>query len=179
MSDAPTLPPKDAADSRMSLAVITQPSDANVYGTLHGGVILRLADECAHCRVAACRRRPDRRRRSTRSCSSDLFIPASASNPWPRSLMSGGRQSECHIEVYAEPLEPPAERPRWATVMAFTSPSIPTVVLGRSLRSNTATTKRRCEASGAAGEAEGNVNKNRSTDEHGLKIKRKNEERRV
>jgi uncharacterized protein (TIGR00369 family) len=30
----------------MSLAVITHPGQANFYGTLHGGVILSLADEC-------------------------------------------------------------------------------------------------------------------------------------
>jgi uncharacterized protein (TIGR00369 family) len=28
------------------LAIITQPGQANPYGTLHGGVLLRLADEC-------------------------------------------------------------------------------------------------------------------------------------
>ena len=37
---------KRAADSRVSLAIITHPGQANAFGTLHGGVILRLADEC-------------------------------------------------------------------------------------------------------------------------------------
>ena len=39
-------PAKPASASRMSLAIITQPGQANPYGTLHGGVLLRLADEC-------------------------------------------------------------------------------------------------------------------------------------
>lgn len=44
-----TLPSQDAkpaSASRMSLAIITHPGQANAFGTLHGGVILRLADEC-------------------------------------------------------------------------------------------------------------------------------------
>src|ERR1700677_3229998 len=39
-------PAKPASASRMSLAIITQPGQANPYGTLHGGELLRLADEC-------------------------------------------------------------------------------------------------------------------------------------
>jgi uncharacterized protein (TIGR00369 family) len=39
-------PAKPASASRMSLAIVTQPGQANPYGTLHGGVLLRLADEC-------------------------------------------------------------------------------------------------------------------------------------
>src|SRR4051812_36974615 len=35
-----------AADSRLTLAIITEPGQANAFGTLHGGVLLRLADEC-------------------------------------------------------------------------------------------------------------------------------------
>ena len=38
--------PKPAAMSRVTLAIITDPSQANAFGTLHGGVLLRLADEC-------------------------------------------------------------------------------------------------------------------------------------
>ena len=37
---------KPASSSRMSLAIITDPGQANAFGTLHGGVLLRLADEC-------------------------------------------------------------------------------------------------------------------------------------
>jgi uncharacterized protein (TIGR00369 family) len=37
---------KPASASRVSLAIITDPGQANPFGTVHGGVILRLADEC-------------------------------------------------------------------------------------------------------------------------------------
>jgi uncharacterized protein (TIGR00369 family) len=39
-------PEKPASDSRISLAIITEPGQANPFDTLHGGVILKLADEC-------------------------------------------------------------------------------------------------------------------------------------
>ncbi len=39
-------PAKPASESRMSLAIITEPGQANAFGTLHGGVMLKLADEC-------------------------------------------------------------------------------------------------------------------------------------
>jgi uncharacterized protein (TIGR00369 family) len=46
----PELPPTNrarcASDSRSTLAIITDPSQANAFGSIHGGVILRLADEC-------------------------------------------------------------------------------------------------------------------------------------
>ena len=40
------LTPRSAAASRVSLSIIIMPGQANPYGTLHGGVMLRLADEC-------------------------------------------------------------------------------------------------------------------------------------
>lgn len=40
------LPPKPAHVSRTTLAVITEPGHANAYGLVHGGVLLKLADEC-------------------------------------------------------------------------------------------------------------------------------------
>ncbi len=40
------IPAKPASASRVSLAIITEPAQANSYGTLHGGVLLKLADEC-------------------------------------------------------------------------------------------------------------------------------------
>ncbi len=42
----PHQPPRPASASRSSLAIITGPADANPFGSIHGGVILRLADEC-------------------------------------------------------------------------------------------------------------------------------------
>jgi uncharacterized protein (TIGR00369 family) len=38
--------PKPPSASRASLAIITDPSQANAFGIIHGGVILRLLDEC-------------------------------------------------------------------------------------------------------------------------------------
>jgi uncharacterized protein (TIGR00369 family) len=40
------IPARLASASRVSLAIITEPGQANPYGTLHGGVLLRMADEC-------------------------------------------------------------------------------------------------------------------------------------
>jgi uncharacterized protein (TIGR00369 family) len=40
------LQPKPPSASRASLAIITDPSQANAFGIIHGGVILRLLDEC-------------------------------------------------------------------------------------------------------------------------------------
>src|SRR5215470_16667766 len=37
---------RPASASRISLAIITEPGHANAYGTIHGGVLLKLADEC-------------------------------------------------------------------------------------------------------------------------------------
>jgi uncharacterized protein (TIGR00369 family) len=38
--------PKPVSASRVSLAILTGPGEANPFGTIHGGVLLRLADEC-------------------------------------------------------------------------------------------------------------------------------------
>jgi uncharacterized protein (TIGR00369 family) len=38
--------PRPASASRVSLSIIIMPEQTNPYGTLHGGVLLRLADEC-------------------------------------------------------------------------------------------------------------------------------------
>ncbi len=40
-------PAKTAEASRSSLSMLTRPDHANVYGNVHGGVLLRLADEVA------------------------------------------------------------------------------------------------------------------------------------
>jgi uncharacterized protein (TIGR00369 family) len=44
--DDQTADAKPASASRISLAIITGPEQANAFGTIHGGVLLRLADEC-------------------------------------------------------------------------------------------------------------------------------------
>lgn len=40
------IPARPASASRVSLAIITEPGQANAFNTIHGGVLLRLADEC-------------------------------------------------------------------------------------------------------------------------------------
>ena len=40
------IPARPASASRVSLAIITGPGQANAFNTIHGGVLLRLADEC-------------------------------------------------------------------------------------------------------------------------------------
>ncbi len=42
----PAKAPRRASASRSTLAILTDPSQANPFGSIHGGVILRLADEC-------------------------------------------------------------------------------------------------------------------------------------
>jgi len=39
------MPPKPVSASRVTLAQLMQPTDANLYGNVHGGVIMRLMDE--------------------------------------------------------------------------------------------------------------------------------------
>ncbi|WP_250846802.1 acyl-CoA thioesterase [Aquisphaera insulae] len=43
---AVALAPRASSASRVTLAVLITPEKTNPYGTLHGGVLLRLADEC-------------------------------------------------------------------------------------------------------------------------------------
>jgi uncharacterized protein (TIGR00369 family) len=40
------IPAKPASASRVNLAIITEPGQANPFGTIHGAVILKLVDEC-------------------------------------------------------------------------------------------------------------------------------------
>jgi uncharacterized protein (TIGR00369 family) len=42
----PAKAPRRGSDSRSTLAILTDPGQANPFGSIHGGVILRLADEC-------------------------------------------------------------------------------------------------------------------------------------
>jgi uncharacterized protein (TIGR00369 family) len=105
MADEP-LEPKPADASRMSLAIITQPAQANVYGTLHGGVILRLADECG---AIVALRHAGGGRITTAAIDSLVFV--GPVYPGERVELDAtvtyvGRSSiECYIEVFAEPIE--------------------------------------------------------------------------
>lgn len=96
---------KPASASRMSLAVITHPGQANSFGTLHGGVILRLADECG---AIVALRHAGGGRITTAAIDSLIFL--GPVYPGERVEIAAvvtyvGRSSiETHIEVYAEPL---------------------------------------------------------------------------
>jgi len=108
MTDDPrNLPiaPKPASASRMSLAVITHPGQANAFGTLHGGVILRMADECG---AIVSLRHAGGGRITTAAIDAMVFL--APVYPGERleiaaSVTYVGRSSfETRIEVFAEPL---------------------------------------------------------------------------
>jgi uncharacterized protein (TIGR00369 family) len=46
LMESDELEARPASASRMSLAMITEPLHANAFGNIHGGILLKLADEC-------------------------------------------------------------------------------------------------------------------------------------
>ena len=56
--DAPTPPARRMADTALTLTQFMQPEQANSLGTVHGGVILKLCDECGGIVAARHARRP-------------------------------------------------------------------------------------------------------------------------
>ena len=104
-------PAKPASASRMSLAIITEPGQANAYGTLHGGVLLRLADECgAICAL----RHAGRGQITTAAIDSMTFLgPVYVGErvEFRAEVTSVGRTSiETRIDVFAEPFDRPERR---------------------------------------------------------------------
>jgi uncharacterized protein (TIGR00369 family) len=104
MMDEDPLPPVPA--SRASLAIITEPGQANAYGTLHGGVLLRLADECG---AIAALRHVGKGQITTAAMDSMTFVgPVYVGERVELSaeVTYVGRTSiETRIEIVAEPLE--------------------------------------------------------------------------
>ena len=102
---------KPASASRMSLAIITQPGQANPYGTLHGGVLLRLADECG---AISALRHAGRGQITTAAMDSMTFLgPVYVGErvEFLAEVTSVGRTSiETRIEVYAEAFDRPERR---------------------------------------------------------------------
>src|SRR4051812_50174771 len=98
----------------MSLAIITNPGQANFFGLLHGGVILRLADECG---AIVALRHAGGGRITTAAIDSMTFLgPVYVGErvELTAELTYAGRTSlEARIEIYAEPMER-AERRRGA-----------------------------------------------------------------
>lgn len=97
---------KRAADSRVSLAIITDPGQANFFGTLHGGVMLRLADECG---AVAALRHAGGGRVTTAAIDSMTFLgPVYVGErvELVAEVTYVGRSSlEARIEIIAEPLD--------------------------------------------------------------------------
>jgi len=100
------IPAKPASASRVSLAIIIEPGQANAFGTLHGGVILRLADECGG--VSALRH-AGRGQITTAVIDSMTFLePVYVGErvEITAEVTYVGRTSiETRIEVFAEPIE--------------------------------------------------------------------------
>jgi len=100
------VPPESVPASRASLAIITEPGQANAYGTLHGGVLLRLADECG---AIAALRHVGKGQITTAAIDSMTFVgPVYVGERVElcAEVTYVGRTSiETRIEIVAEPLE--------------------------------------------------------------------------
>ena len=98
--------PEPVPPSRASLAIITEPGQANAYGTLHGGVLLKLADECG---AIAALRHVGRGQITTAAIDSVTFVgPVYVGERVElcAEVTYVGRTSiETRIEIVAEPLE--------------------------------------------------------------------------
>jgi uncharacterized protein (TIGR00369 family) len=99
-------PPEPVPAARASLAIITEPGQANAYGTLHGGVLLRLADECG---AIAALRHVGKGQITTAAIDSMTFVgPVYVGERVElcAEVTYVGRTSiETRIEIVAEPLE--------------------------------------------------------------------------
>jgi uncharacterized protein (TIGR00369 family) len=99
-------PDKRPADSRVSLAIITDPGQANAFGTLHGGVLLHLADECGA--VAAMRHAGGGRVTTAAMDSLSFLGPVYVGERVEvfAEVVHVGRTSlEARIEIHAEPMD--------------------------------------------------------------------------
>jgi uncharacterized protein (TIGR00369 family) len=105
------LPAKPARASRISLAIITEPRQANAFGTLHGGVLLRLADECG---AVSALRHAGRGQITTAAIDSMVFLePVYVGERVEicAEVTYVGRTSiETRIEIFAEPFDQPQRR---------------------------------------------------------------------
>lgn len=105
------LSPRPAAASRVSLSIIIMPEQANPYGTMHGGVMLRLADECG---AIAALRHVGHGKITTAAIDSMIFLgPVLVGErvEVTAEVTYAGRSSiESRIEIFAEPLERASKR---------------------------------------------------------------------
>jgi uncharacterized protein (TIGR00369 family) len=100
------IPAKPASASRVSLAIITQPGQANPNGTLHGGVILKLADECG---AIAAMRHAGKGMVTTAAIDALTFLEpvyvGERVELWAEVTYVGRSSIETEIEVFAERIE--------------------------------------------------------------------------
>ncbi len=100
------LEPRPPYASRVLLAVVTEPGQTNPFGTLHGGVLLKLADECG---AIAALRHSGRGRITTAAIDSMTFLgPVYVGERLEITAVVTyvGRTSiEARIEIHAEPIE--------------------------------------------------------------------------
>jgi uncharacterized protein (TIGR00369 family) len=98
--------PKPASASRMSLAIMIEPAHANGFGTVHGGVMLKLADECG---AIAALRHAGKGQITTAAIDSMVFVsPVYVGErvEITAEVTYVGRTSlETRIEIFAEPIE--------------------------------------------------------------------------
>jgi uncharacterized protein (TIGR00369 family) len=102
---------KPASASRVTLAIITEPKQANPNNTIHGGVILKLVDECG---AIAALRHAGKGQITTAAIDSMTFLgPVYVGERVEISaeVTYVGRSSiETRIEVFAEPIENAVKR---------------------------------------------------------------------
>ena len=105
------IPAKPASASRVSLAIITEPRQANPFGTIHGGVILKLVDECGG--IAALRH-AGKGQITTAAIDTMMFLgPVYVGEhvEVTAEVSYVGRSSiETRIEVFAEPIVAASKR---------------------------------------------------------------------
>ena len=97
---------KSAAESRVSLAIITEVGQANPYGSLHGGVLLRLADECGA--IAALRHVGGGRITTAAIDSFTFLVPVYVGErvELTAEVTHVGHTSiESRVEIWAEPMD--------------------------------------------------------------------------
>ncbi len=102
---------KPASASRISLAIITDPGHANAFGTIHGGVLLRLADECG---AVSALRHAGKGQITTAAIDSMMFLgPVYVGERVEivAEVTHVGRTSiETRIDIFAEPYDRPERR---------------------------------------------------------------------
>ena len=110
------LPPKPMSASRISLAQLMQPENANVLGNVHGGWIMKLVDEAG---ALACMRHSQRRVVTVTVDSMTFKLPIRTSDLVilkAEVTFTGRTSMEAEVQVVAEN---PITGERWDTNIAY------------------------------------------------------------